>query len=107
MSKKLHFDYSKALSFVGQHEVDYLTDAVKLAHEQLHAGSGAGADYLGWIDLPAAYDREEFARIKQAAKRIQSDSEALVVIGIGGSYLGARAAIEATYTRDLLRGKQY
>lgn len=94
MSKKLHFDYSKALSFVGQHEVDYLTDAVKLAHEQLHAGTGAGADYLGWIDLPAAYDREEFARIKQAAKRIQSDSEALVVIGIGGSYLGARAAIE-------------
>lgn len=94
MTQKLHFDYSKALSFIGQHEVDYLTDAVRTAHEQLHNGTGAGSDYLGWIDLPVNYDKEEFDRIQKAAKQIQSDSEALVVIGIGGSYLGARAAIE-------------
>jgi glucose-6-phosphate isomerase len=94
MTAKLQFDYSKALPFLAQHEVDYLTDQVRLAHDQLHKGSGAGSDYLGWIDLPVNYDKEEFARIGAAAKRIQSDSEALVVIGIGGSYLGARAAIE-------------
>ncbi|SEC05517.1 glucose-6-phosphate isomerase [Paenibacillus sp. GP183] len=94
MSKKLQFDYSKALSFLAQHEVDYLADPVRLAHDQLHNGSGAGSDYLGWIDLPVNYDKEEFSRIQTAAKQIQSDSDALVVIGIGGSYLGARAAIE-------------
>lgn len=95
MSGKLVFDYSKALQFVGQHEVDYLKEPVRLAHEQLHEQTGAGADYLGWIDLPVNYDKEEFARIKQAAEKIRSDSDILVVIGIGGSYLGARAAIEA------------
>ncbi|NOV00173.1 glucose-6-phosphate isomerase [Paenibacillus planticolens] len=94
MSSKLQFDYSKALSFLSQHEVDYLSAQVELAHEQLHNKTGAGADYLGWVDLPEKYDREEFARIQAAAKQIQSDSEALVVIGIGGSYLGARAALE-------------
>ncbi|GFN32103.1 glucose-6-phosphate isomerase [Paenibacillus xylaniclasticus] len=94
MSKTVHFDYSKALSFVGQHEIDNFASQVKLAHEQLHNGTGAGSDFLGWIDLPTNYDKEEFARIKQAAAKIQSDSEVLVVIGIGGSYLGARAAIE-------------
>ncbi|MBC8080030.1 MAG: glucose-6-phosphate isomerase [Gorillibacterium sp.] len=94
MFTKLHFDYSKALSFIGQHEVDYLTGAVKVAHEQLHNGTGAGSDYLGWINLPLAYDKEEFSRLKRAAERIQADSEILIVIGIGGSYLGARAAIE-------------
>ncbi|WP_020617705.1 glucose-6-phosphate isomerase [Paenibacillus daejeonensis] len=94
MSKTVSFDYSKASAFVGQHEVDYLEGAVRLAHEQLHNGTGAGSDYLGWIDLPVNYDKEEFARIEQAAQKIQNDSEVLVVIGIGGSYLGARAAIE-------------
>lgn len=94
MSKTVKFDYSKALSFVGQHEIDYFKDQVKLAHDQLHNGTGAGSDYLGWIDLPTNYDKEEFARIKKAAQKIQSDSEVLIVIGIGGSYLGARAAIE-------------
>ncbi|MCI3922791.1 glucose-6-phosphate isomerase [Paenibacillus sp. TRM 82003] len=94
MTSPLKYDYKPALPFVNQHELDYSAAAVELAHNQLHAKSGAGADYLGWIDLPSAYDREEFARIKQAAERIRSDSEALVVIGIGGSYLGARAAIE-------------
>ena len=94
MSKTVKFDYSKALTFVGQHEIDYLTNQVRLAHDQLHNGTGAGSDYLGWIDLPSNYDKEEFARIKKAAQKIQSDSEVLIVIGIGGSYLGARAAIE-------------
>ncbi|MHA6485417.1 glucose-6-phosphate isomerase [Paenibacillus sp. strain BS8-2] len=94
MSKTVQFDYSKALGFLGQHEIDNLTEQVKAAHSQLHNGTGAGSDYLGWIDLPTNYDKEEFARIKQAASRIQSDSEVLIVIGIGGSYLGARAAIE-------------
>ncbi|MBO9606049.1 MAG: glucose-6-phosphate isomerase [Paenibacillaceae bacterium] len=94
MGSKLQFDYSKALGFISQHEVDYLAAPIGLAHEQLHAGTGAGSDYLGWIDLPANYDKAEFARIKQAAGRIQQDSDALVVIGIGGSYLGARAALD-------------
>jgi len=94
MGKKLQFDYSKALGFVGQHEIDYLAEPIRVAHEQLHNKSGAGSDYVGWIDLPVDYDKEEFARIKKAAAQIQSDSDALVVIGIGGSYLGARAAIE-------------
>ncbi|SFF37781.1 glucose-6-phosphate isomerase [Paenibacillus algorifonticola] len=94
MSKTVHFDYSKALTFIGQNEIDNLTQQVRLAHDQLHNGTGAGSDYLGWIDLPENYDKEEFARIKQAAEKIKSDSEVLIVIGIGGSYLGARAAIE-------------
>ncbi|GIO42189.1 glucose-6-phosphate isomerase [Paenibacillus apis] len=95
MSKKVTFDYSTALQFVGQHEVDNLEAQVRAAHEQLHKGTGAGSDFLGWIDLPTAYDKEEFARIQKAASKIQSDSEVLIVIGIGGSYLGARAAIES------------
>ncbi|QAY66734.1 glucose-6-phosphate isomerase [Paenibacillus protaetiae] len=94
MSKTVQFDYSKALSFVGQHEIDYFAEPIKAAHEMLHKGTGAGSDYLGWIDLPVNYDKEEFARIQKAAAKIQGDSEVLVVIGIGGSYLGARAAIE-------------
>ncbi|AGA56825.1 glucose-6-phosphate isomerase [Thermobacillus composti KWC4] len=94
MSKAVTFDYSKALPFVGQHEIDYLADAVRLAHDQLHNGTGAGSDFLGWINLPVNYDKEEFARIQAAAARIRENSDVLVVIGIGGSYLGARAAIE-------------
>ena len=94
MSKTIKFDYTKALGFLGQNEIDNLEAPIRLAHDGLHNGTGAGSDYLGWIDLPNAYDKEEFARIQAAAKKIQSDSEALVVIGIGGSYLGARAAIE-------------
>ncbi|GIP34534.1 glucose-6-phosphate isomerase [Paenibacillus sp. J2TS4] len=94
MSTKLHFDYSKALYFFGSHELDNMEASVRIAHDQLHQGTGAGSDYLGWIDLPVNYDKEEYARIHKAAQQIQSDSDALVVIGIGGSYLGARAAIE-------------
>ncbi len=90
----LRLDYSKALAFFGKHELDYMAEQVKTAHAMLHEKTGAGSDYLGWIDLPTNYDKEEFQRIKDAAARIQSNSDALVVIGIGGSYLGARSAIE-------------
>ncbi|MFS0612098.1 glucose-6-phosphate isomerase [Lederbergia ruris] len=90
----IRFDYSKALSFFGQHEVDYLQAAVETAHKQLQDKTGAGSDFLGWIDLPVEYDREEFSRIQKAAAKIKQDSDVLLVIGIGGSYLGARAAIE-------------
>ena len=90
----LTFDYSKALPFVKQYEIDNLAKYVADAHEMLHNKTGAGNDYLGWVNLPAEYDKEEFARIKKAAEKIRSDSDVLVVIGIGGSYLGARAAVE-------------
>ena len=80
--------------FVGEEELTCMAPLVQAAQDTLHSRSGAGSDYLGWVDLPEAYDREEFARIKAAAKRIQQTCDVLVVIGIGGSYLGARAAIE-------------
>ncbi|AIF68243.1 glucose-6-phosphate isomerase [Terribacillus saccharophilus] len=89
------FDYKKALPYIGEQELDYLAPLVQAAHEQLHNKTGAGNDFLGWLDLPTDYDKEEFARIKQAAEKIKSDSDVLLVVGIGGSYLGARAAIEA------------
>lgn len=95
MTVGIRFDYSKAQPFLAAHEVDYQQAAVRAAHELLHQGKGPGSDYRGWIDLPRAYDRAEFARIKAAAARIQQNSDALVVIGIGGSYLGARATVEA------------
>ncbi|MCD7922748.1 MAG: glucose-6-phosphate isomerase [Clostridiales bacterium] len=91
---KITFDYSKAASFISEEEVGYMSRLAQDAKDVLVSKSGAGNDFVGWIDLPVDYDKEEFARIKQAAAQIQSDSDVLVVIGIGGSYLGARAAIE-------------
>ncbi len=91
---KVTFDYSKAASFIAGHEVENMKKQALDAKELLVKRSGAGNDFLGWIDLPVDYDKEEFARIKKAAAKIQSDSEVLLVVGIGGSYLGARAAIE-------------
>ena len=88
------FDYSKACSFVQDHEMEYMSELAAQAKDKLLAKTGAGNDFLGWIDLPVDYDKEEFDRILNAAEKIKSDSEVLVVIGIGGSYLGARAAIE-------------
>ncbi|WP_313074292.1 glucose-6-phosphate isomerase [Lacrimispora sp.] len=88
------FDYSKASGFVSAEEMDNMKSAVMCARDTLMNKSGAGNDFLGWIDLPSDYDKEEFHRIKEAAKKIQSDSDVLLVVGIGGSYLGARAAIE-------------
>ncbi len=91
---KVTFDYSKASKFISDDEVVAMKKIAEDAKEVLVNKSGAGNDFLGWIDLPVDYDKYEFARIKAAAKKIQSDSEVLVVIGIGGSYLGARAAID-------------
>ena len=80
--------------FIGEEEYAAIAPQVLLAHETLHEGTGLGSHFLGWVDLPSRYDKEEFSRILQAAQKIRSDSEVFVVIGIGGSYLGARAAIE-------------
>ena len=88
------FDYSKACSFVQDHEMEYMSELAAQAKDKLLAKTGAGNDFLGWIDLPVDYDKEEFDRILKAAEKIKSDSEVLVVFGIGGSYLGASAAIE-------------
>ena len=94
MGNKVTFDYSKAAGFVSTDEIASMERIVEQSKEVLVSKSGAGNDFLGWIDLPVAYDKEEFARIQESAKKICSDSEVLIVIGIGGSYLGARAAIE-------------
>lgn len=94
MSTKVTFDYSKTAPFISEHEVEFIKNMTLAAKETLTSKSGAGNDFLGWIDLPVDYDKEEFARIKKAAEKIKNDSEVLLVIGIGGSYLGARAAIE-------------
>ncbi len=91
---KVTFDYGKAAGFISQEEISYMAKLVGDSKEVLMSRTGAGNDFLGWLDLPVDYDKEEFARIKQAAAKIQGDSDVLVVIGIGGSYLGARAAIE-------------
>ena len=90
---KVTFDYSKAKSFVKEEEVKNIESQVLAAKELLVSGTGAGNDFLGWVNLPVDYDKEEFARIQKAAAKIQSDSDVLLVLGIGGSYLGARAAI--------------
>ncbi|MDA3730478.1 glucose-6-phosphate isomerase [Niameybacter massiliensis] len=90
---KITLDYSK--TGINKHEVEFFEAQVKLAHEMLHNKTGVGNDFLGWIDLPADYDKAEFERIQQAAEKIKNDSDVLIVIGIGGSYLGARACIEA------------
>ena len=91
---RVTFDYSKAKTFISEHEIVSMKKIAENAKAELLGREGAGNDFLGWIDLPVDYDKEEFARIKEAAKKIQGDSEVLLVIGIGGSYLGARAAIE-------------
>jgi glucose-6-phosphate isomerase len=92
---EIKLDCTYALPFMDESEISNLAPFVYSAHETLHKKLGAGSDFTGWVDLPEKYDKTEYARIKAAASRIGSDSEALVVIGIGGSYLGARAAIEA------------
>ena len=92
--EKLNFNYQFAKNFFNKNELRQIKPYVELANEVLTSKSGAGNDFLGWVDLPENYDKDEFARIKKAAEKIKNDSEVLVVIGIGGSYLGAKAAIE-------------
>ncbi len=91
---KVTFDYSKAAPFIGAEEVKFMEAQTMAVKDVLVRKKGAGSDFLGWIDLPVNYDKEEFARIQKAAEQIKADSEVLLVIGIGGSYLGSRAAIE-------------
>ena len=90
---KITIDYSK--TGVMPHEVKYFKEQIAVAHKMLHEKTGAGNDFLGWVDLPVDYNKDEFARIQKAAEKIQGDSDVLIVIGIGGSYLGARACIDA------------
>ena len=94
MANKVSFDFSVAKKFISASEIDMIKTSAEAARDKLVGKTGAGNDFLGWIDLPVDYDKEEFARIQKAASKIIQDSEVLLVIGIGGSYLGARAAIE-------------
>lgn len=92
--EKVTFDYSKSLSFISKGEIELMAKLAEDAKTQLVSKNGAGNDFLGWIDLPINYDKKEFEQIKKSADKIKKDSDILLVIGIGGSYLGARAAIE-------------
>lgn len=91
---KLNFNYQFAKNFFNENELKQIKPYVELANEVLTSKTGAGNDFLGWVDLPENYDKDEFTRIKKAAEKIKNDSDVLIVIGIGGSYLGAKAAIE-------------
>ena len=94
MAKNISFCYDKASDFISKEEIEKVASQVSLAHKTLTEGTGAGSDFLGWVDLPVNYDKAEFERIEKAADKIRNDSDVLVVIGIGGSYLGAKAAID-------------
>ena len=105
MSVKVNDKYTKA--FITDEEIYYYQDKIVKAHNDLHGKTGAGNDFTGWVDLPVDYDKEEFARIKVAADKIKNNSDVLIVIGIGGSYLGARAVIEFVKSQnynDLRKG---
>lgn len=92
--RKITLDYSNVLDFINQQEITQWEETVNLYHQMLHNGTGAGSDFSGWVDLPHSYDQEEFARVKAAAAEIRKKFDVFLVVGIGGSYLGARAAIE-------------
>jgi len=94
MNNNLNVDLSKTKPYLSEHEVEYLEPMVLEAHKMLQEETGAGSEFLGWLDLPINYDKEEFIRIKASAEKIRKDSDVLIVIGIGGSYIGARAVIE-------------
>ena len=90
----ISFNFAYAADFLRENDLKGLEGQVKDAHSKVTEKSGLGNDFLGWVNLPFDYDKEEFARIKKAADKIRQDTDILIVIGIGGSYLGARAAIE-------------
>lgn len=92
--QKINFSYKNALGFITEDEIANLAPQIKMAHKMLHDKTCVGSDFLGWLDLPENYDKEEFARIKAAAEKIRASCDVFIVVGIGGSYLGARAAIE-------------
>jgi glucose-6-phosphate isomerase len=82
------------MPFIAEGEMEKMLPQVEVAHNMIHKKTGPGSDFLGWVELPSKYDKNEFIRIRKAAAKIRKDSDVLLVIGIGGSYLGARAAIE-------------
>jgi len=90
----IQFSYQHALNFIKKEELVNLSEFASVAHHALHNQTGPGNDFLGWVNLPENYDKAEYERIKKAAEKIKSDSDILLVIGIGGSYLGAKAALE-------------
>lgn len=105
--ENISFDYSN--SFIKEYEIQQMKPYVSLAHELLHTNKGEGNEFTGWINLPKNYDKDEFRRIKESSKKIKEDSDAFIVIGIGGSYLGARACIEAlshSFYNDLSKDKR-
>ncbi|WP_232697715.1 glucose-6-phosphate isomerase [Brevibacillus daliensis] len=95
MNQTIRFRYDKATPFLNEHELKYMEPAIRMAHDLLHTKKGPGSDYLGWVDLPHQYDRAEFIRIKMIAEKIRNDTDVLLIIGIGGSYLGSKAVIDA------------
>ncbi len=106
----IRFDYKRADKFLSEDEILNLKGQVADAHNTLHNKTGAGSDFTGWVDLPVNYDKEEYARLKKCVEKIRKDSQILVVVGIGGSYLGARAAIEmlspSFYNVECIAGKK-
>lgn len=109
MSKTINLDLSKAKPYLNSHEIEQLQPMISAAHDLLHNRTGAGNEFLGWIDLPINYDKEEFTRIQKCAEKIKGNSDVLLVVGIGGSYLGARAAIEmltSTFHNLIPKGKR-
>ncbi len=94
MKNGILFDYSKALSFINAQELEYLEPAIAKAHELLQEQKGPGNEYTGWLNWPVSFDKDEFARIKEVAGKVRAKAEVLIVIGIGGSYLGARSALD-------------
>lgn len=104
---KIRFDYSN--SFIEGYEMEYMEPLIGISHNLLHEHKGPGSDFTGWIDLPKDYDKEEFMRIRKAAEKIRENSQVFIIIGIGGSYLGARACIEAlnhSFYNSLPEGKR-
>lgn len=102
----LHLNDKFVRPFVARHELEGMRPALSAAYHTLMQRDGAGNDFLGWIDLPVNYDKEEFARIKLAAEKIKKTCDVLVVLGIGGSYLGARAAVEFVKSPPTMRSKR-
>ena len=92
--KKILFDYSRATKFINKQELNNLKSIVAVAHELIHEKKGAGSEFLGWVDLPKNYEEDFLQDIQETAKLVQKNSDVLIVVGIGGSYLGTRAAIE-------------
>lgn len=107
LTQRITVDHRWAKQFFSEKELTYMAPQVRLAHQLLHEKSGPGRDFMGWLELPLTYSKDEVGEIKRAAERIRAESEALVVVGIGGSYLGARAAIEMlrpSFTKTGRRG---